>query len=161
MSTCTLPSTWSPIPRRITAIRARPIPTFRTTLAIAVELIQGAVDAGIPFRAVVADCFYVEDYGVQRAIRALGTGYVLALTPSYAWRHSIGTVGSLQEATEVAGWQSPATPGAWVRLERSFRDSHTEACWTLEVDLGPCGPGRPIRAVVTTTDPATLTDHSP
>ncbi len=41
-------------------------PDFRTKLAIAVELIQRAVNAGIPFRAVVADCFYGEDRGVQQ-----------------------------------------------------------------------------------------------
>src|SRR5947209_5241064 len=53
-------------------------PDFRTKLAIAVELVQQAVNAGIPFRAVVADCFYGEDHGVQQGIRGLGKGYVLA-----------------------------------------------------------------------------------
>lgn len=54
-------------------------PDFRTKLTIAVDLIQRAVDSAIPFRAVVGDCFYGEDHGVQRAIRELGKGYVLAL----------------------------------------------------------------------------------
>ena len=135
-------------------------PNFRTKLAIAVELIQQAVTAGIPFRAVVADCFYGEDHSVQQAIRALGKGYVLALKPSHAWWHSIDSIGSLQEAAEAAGWQSPAAPGAWVRIERSFRDGHTEAWWALEVDVGPYGPTKTMRAVVATTDPATLPEHT-
>lgn len=53
-------------------------PDFRTTLAIAVELIQQAVNAGIPGRGVVAD------HGLQQGIRELGTGYVRALKPSHA-----------------------------------------------------------------------------
>lgn len=45
-------------------------PSFRTKLAIAAELIQRAVDAGIPFRAVVADCFYGEDRRVQQGCQS-------------------------------------------------------------------------------------------
>jgi SRSO17 transposase len=135
-------------------------PKFRTKLAIAVELIQQAIEAGIPFRAVVADCFYGEDHGVQQGIRDLGRGYVLALKPSHAWWHPIDTIGSLQEAAEAAGWQDEAQAGTWVRIERTFRDGHTETWWTLEVKVGPYGPEKPIRAVVATTDPATLPEHT-
>jgi hypothetical protein len=134
-------------------------PDFRTKLAIAVELIQQAVKADIPFRAVVADCFYGEDRRVQQGIRELGKGYVLGLKPSHAWWHPIGSIGSLQEAAEAAGWQSPAAPGEWVPIERSFRDGHLETWWALEVTIGPYGPENPIRAVVATTDPATLPKH--
>jgi SRSO17 transposase len=134
-------------------------PDFRTKLAIAVELIQQAANTGISFRAVVADCFYGEDQGVQQGIRELGKGYVLALKPSHAWWHAIDSIGSLQEAAEAAGWQSPATPGGWVQIERSFRDGHTETWWALEVDVGPYGPEKSLRAVVATTDPATRPEH--
>lgn len=134
-------------------------PKFRTKLAIAVELIQQAVDAGIPFRAVVADCFYGEDHGVQQGIRDLGKGYVLALKPSHAWWHPIDRIGSLQEAAEAAGWQDATAPGGWKRIERTFGDGHTETWWALEVDLGPYGPEKPMRAVVATTNPAALPDH--
>jgi len=134
-------------------------PDFRTKLAIAVELIQRAVDVGIPFRAVVADCFYGEDRHVQQGIRDLGQGYVLGLKPSHAWWHPIGSIGSLQEAAEAAGWQSPKAPGAWVRIQRFFQDGHTETWWALEVTIGPYGSEKPIRAVVATTDPATLPKH--
>jgi hypothetical protein len=139
--------------------QGRADPDFRTKLAMAVDLIQRAVEAGIPFRAVVADCFYGEDHRVQQGIRDLGKGYVLGLKPSHAWWHPIDSIGSLQEVAEAAGWQSSAAPGAWVQIERSFRDGHTETWWALEVNVGPYGPEKPIRAVVATTDPATLPKH--
>jgi hypothetical protein len=50
-------------------------------------------------------------------------------------------------------------PGAWVRIERSFRDGHTETWRALEVTIGPYGPEKPLRAVVATTEPATLPKH--
>jgi hypothetical protein len=140
--------------------KGRADPAFRTKLAIAVELVQRAIDAGIPFRAVVADCFYGEDHGVQEGIRGLGQGYVLALKPSHAWWHPADTVGSLQEAAELAGWKGPETPGTWVQIERAFRDGHLETWWALEVDIGPYGPKKSIRAIVATTDPATLPEHT-
>jgi hypothetical protein len=135
-------------------------PDFRTKLAIAVELVRRAVDAGIPFRAVVADCFYGEDHGVQQGIRELGTSYVLALKPSHAWWHPIDTIGSLQDAAEAAEWNGLQAPGAWVQIERTFRDGHTETWWALEVDVGPYGPEKSLRAIVATTDPAALPEHS-
>ncbi len=134
-------------------------PDFRTKLAMALELVRQAVNAGIPFRAVVADCFYGEDHGVQQGLRDLGTGYVLALKPSHAWWHPIDTIGSLQEAAEAAEWNGPTASGAWVRVERTFRDGHTETWWALEVDIGPYGPTKPYRAIVATTDPAMLPHH--
>lgn len=44
-------------------------------------------------------------------------------------------------------------------MERDFRDGHVEAWWAVEVVAGPYGPDRPERAVVATTDPATLPEH--
>src|SRR5207237_6140718 len=64
-----------------------------------------------------------------------------------------------QEVAEAAGWQGPEVPGAWVRIERTFRDGHTETWWALEVAMGPYGPEKSLRAVVATTDPAVLPEH--
>lgn len=135
-------------------------PGFRTKLAIGEELVHRAVDAGIPFRAVVADSFYGEDHGFQRALRELRVGYVMALKRSHAWWHPIGTIGSLEEAAEAAGWEGPTTPGDWISIERSFRDGHTETWWAVEIDLGPYGPERDHRAIVVTPDPATLPERA-
>ncbi len=134
-------------------------PAFRTKLAIAGELVTAAVEAQLPFRAVVADSFYGEDAGFRRTLHELQVGYVLALKPSHTWWHQIGTVGALWEAAELAGWRGASDPGAWVAVERRFRDGHAEAWWALEVEAGPYGSARGLRAVVATTDPATLPDH--
>lgn len=131
-------------------------PAFRTKLKIALGLVQQAINAGVPFRAVVADNFYGEDRTFRRGLAQLGVGYVLALKPSFAWWHRIGDIGSPEQAARAARWASPAQPGAWVSVERSFRDGHTEQWWAFEVVAGPFGPERPLRRLVITTDPSTL-----
>lgn len=135
-------------------------PAFRTKLQIAGELVAAAVAADLPFRAVVADSFYGEDAGFRQRLHELAVGYVLALKPSHTWWHQSGTVGALWEAAGLAGWRGADAPGAWVAVERRFRDGHAERWWALEVAAGPYGPGRGLRAVVATTDPATLPDHA-
>jgi SRSO17 transposase len=133
-------------------------PQFRTKLKIAVELVRRAVQAKLPFRAVVADSFYGEDRGVKQGLRELGVGYVLALKPSHAWWHPEGAIGSFQEAAQVAGWQSPLRPGQWVKVTRTFRDGSSQDWWALEVITGPYGPSKRERVVIATTDPLTLPD---
>ena len=133
-------------------------PQFRTKLKIAVELVRRAVQAHIPFRAVVADSFYGEDRGVKQGLRALGVGYVLALKPSHAWWHPEGAIGSLQEAAQAARWKSPERPGKWVKVTRTFRDGSSQDWWALEVVTGPYGPEKRERVVIATTDPVTLPD---
>jgi len=134
-------------------------PAFRTKLPIAGELVAATVAAGVPFRAVVADSFYGEDAGFRQRLHALRVGYVLALKPAHGWWHQAGTVGTLKEAAAAAGWREPLHPGAWVRVVRTFRDGHAETWWALEVLAGPYGPAPRLRAVIATTDPATLPDH--
>jgi SRSO17 transposase len=135
-------------------------PKFRTKLKIARELVMQAVEEGIPFRAVVADSFYGEDEELRWTLRDLGAGYVLALKPSHGWWHREGEeIGALWEATLAAGWEGPGSPGAWARVERRFRDGHTEEWWALEVEAGPYGPHRAQRAVVATTDPEKLPER--
>lgn len=135
-------------------------PAFRTKLAIAGELVAAAAAAGIPCRAVVADSCYGEDDGFRAGLRALRLGDVLALQRSHGWWHREGTVGALREAALAAGWRDADAPGAWVAVERAFRDGHRETWWALEVAAGPDGPAREQRAVAVTTDPATLPDRS-
>jgi len=134
-------------------------PAFRTKLQIAGELVTAAVAAAVPFRAVVADSFYGEDAGFRRRLHELQVGYVLALKPSHSWWHQAETIGTLQEAAAAAGWRDALHPGAWVKVVRTFRDGHTEGWWALEVVAGPYGPAPRLRAVIATTDPATLPNH--
>jgi SRSO17 transposase len=133
-------------------------PQFRTKLKLAVELVRRALQAHIPFRAVVADSFYGEDHGVKQGLRALSVGYVLALKPSHAWWHPVRAIGSLQQAARVARWKSLERPGKWIKLTRTFRDGSSRDWWALEVVTGPYGPDKPERVVIATTDPFTLPD---
>lgn len=135
-------------------------PAYRTKPQIALTLVQQAVADGIPFRAVVADSFYGENETFRTGLVQLGVAYVLALRPSHAWWALADQVGSLQEAAGMAAWAGPAAPGDWQRVERAFRDGHTETWWAVEICVGPYGPGRRTRAVVATTDPATLPEHT-
>jgi hypothetical protein len=137
-------------------------PDFRTKLKIASQLVGLAMGRGIPFRAVVADPFYGEDWGFKHSLEELGAGYVLALKPSHAWWHKVGEIGSPWEAAVTAGqaWEDERHPGEWVKVMRHFRDGHEEVWWALEVDVGPYGPQREWRSVVATTDPKELPDKA-
>jgi SRSO17 transposase len=135
-------------------------PEFRTKLKIAGEIAERAVERGVPFRAVVADSFYGEDEELRGTLRDLGAAYVLALKPSHCWWHREGEeIGALWEAALAAGWEDPGSPGAWARVERHFRDGHTEEWWALEVEAGPYGPEKAQRAVVATTEPGKLPER--
>ena len=133
-------------------------PAFRTKLKIACQLVERAVERGIPFRAVVADSFYGEDRGFKRSLERLGVAYVLSLKKSHSWWHAPGTIGALWEAALLAGWEGAREPGGWKKVVRAFRDGHREEWWVLEVEAGPYGTQRAKRALVVTTDPATLPD---
>jgi SRSO17 transposase len=56
-------------------------PAFRTKPQLAVELVQAARTAKIPFRAVVADCFYGDNPGFTDALLVAKVPFVLALKP--------------------------------------------------------------------------------
>lgn len=131
-------------------------PAFRTKPKIALQLVQHAVEQKWPFRAVVADSLYGEDRALRAGLRQLQVPYVLALNPAHAWWHPEGVAGSLREVAHEAGWVSAEQPGRWKRLTRTFRDGSIQDWWAVEIVAGPYGPGKSERAVVATTDPATL-----
>ncbi len=120
------------------------------------ELVAQAQKRYIAFQAAVADSFYGEDRGFRKGLADLKVGYVLALKPSFTWWHRVGDTGSLQGAARATSWLSPQRSGLWQAIERTFRDGHTETWWALDVDTGPFGPQRAVRAVVVTTDPLAL-----
>jgi SRSO17 transposase len=136
--------------------RGKSDPAFRTKPQIALALVLQAIEAGLPSRAVVADCFYGEHDAFRLGLHTRNIGYVLALQPSHAWWHPMDTIGSLWEVAAAAAWDDADHPGAWMAVERTFRDGATETWWALEVIAGPYGPAKPTRAVVATTDPAIL-----
>ncbi|ABW12691.1 FOG: Transposase-like protein [Parafrankia sp. EAN1pec] len=135
-------------------------PAFATKPELAWELIEEARGAGVPFRAVVADCVYGENPTLEGRLRAARIRYVLALRP----RH--GT------------WQfvaDPAHPPAFTPAEAAARlpladwrrlvltDSHGRPLvrHVAELELGPCyGPTRGTRLIAATADPTVLTADS-
>jgi len=133
-------------------------PGFRTKPQLAAELVQAARQAGIGFRAVVADCFYGDNSGFVEALGRAGEAFVLAVKPRKgAWAPADQAHTPREAAAELA-WTSPTQPGDWTPVTRRFRDGHTQTWWAADASLPAAGwgPDRRLRLVVATTDPATL-----
>jgi SRSO17 transposase len=135
-------------------------PLFRTKPQLAVELVHAARAAGIGFRAVVADCAYGDNPGFTHALGTAKVPFVLALKPRKGTWAPADAAHTPTEAAAELGWHGPSRPGQWRRIQRRFRDGHTETWWAADAALGGWGPDRRLRLVVATTDPATLPGHS-
>src|SRR5512132_3466873 len=135
-------------------------PGFRTKPQLAVELVHAARQAGIGFRAVVADCFYGDNPGFAEALVAAKVPFVLALKPRKGTWAPAEQAHTPVEAAGELGWRSPNRPGQRRRIQRRFRDGHTETWWAADAQLGGFGPDRRLRLVVASTDPARLPGHS-
>ena len=131
-------------------------PAFRTKPHLAVDLVDAALDAGFSFRAVVADCFYGENRTFEVALADASLPYVVALKPSSGVLAPADALHTPTEAAHALRWDGPDTPGDWTRVTRRFRDGHEEAWWAADLIYGPYGPDKERRAVVVTTNPATL-----
>jgi SRSO17 transposase len=131
-------------------------PGFRTKPQLAVELVEAARQAEIPFRAVVADCFYGDNTGFVEALGAAKVAFVLALKPRKGIWAPDDAAHTPVEAARELDWGGPGRPGAWRRVTRRFRDGHAETWWAADAVLGGWGPDQHHRLVVATTNPATL-----
>jgi hypothetical protein len=135
-------------------------PGFKTKPQLAVELVEAAQQAGIGFRAVVADCAYGDNSGFTQALSAAGAPFVLALKPRKGTWAPAEAAHTPTEAASDLGWQGSSKPGSWRRVTRRFGDGHTETWWAADAQLGGWGPDRRLRLVVASTDPARLPGHS-
>src|SRR5215218_8093828 len=133
-------------------------PGFRTKPQLAVGLIDAARQAGISFRAVVADCFYGDNVGLCESLGAAKVAYVLAVKPRKGVWAPAEEAHTPQEAAQQLAWTSPEQPGDWTPITRHFRDAHTQTWWAADAQLPAAGwgPDRRLRLAVATTDPATL-----
>jgi hypothetical protein len=131
-------------------------PGFRTKPQLAADLVSAAQQAEVPFRAVVADCFYGDNTGFVEALGAAKVAFVLALKPGKGTWAPADEPHTPVEAARELGWAGPGRPGPWRRVTRRFRDGHTQTWWAADASLGGWGPDRPHRLVVATTDPARL-----
>ena len=131
-------------------------PAFRTKPQLAVALVDAALEAGFPFRAVVADCFYGENATFEAALEEAALPYVLALKPSSGVWAPAEALHTPEEAARELRWDGPDDPGDWTPVVRRFRDGHEETWWAADVSFGPYGPDKRVRVVVATTEPSTL-----
>jgi hypothetical protein len=135
-------------------------PGFRTKPRIAAELGRRAVAAGVVLRAVVSDAAYGDIDDFRAEFRAAGIPFVMALRPRRGmWAYGPAAHTPADAARELA-WHGPARPGDWTRVQRVFRDGHTETWWAADAWLGWWGPDGSTRLVVVTTDPATLPEKA-
>ena len=131
-------------------------PALRTKPQLAVDLVDRALDLGVPFRAVVADSVYGESAAFEGQLWGAALPYVLAVRPSRgSWGPAEGPH-TPPDAARAVLWASPEEPGGWTKVERRFRDGHSEIWWAADLELAGYGPGRDTRLVAATTDPATL-----
>jgi hypothetical protein len=136
--------------------RGQADPAFQTKPQLAEALVATAVARDVPFRAIVADCFYGDHDEFVEALDRADQPYVLALKPQKGIWAPTESAHTPVEAAQALSWETPDAPGDWTRVVRRFRDGHEEAWWAAELGLGPWGPARRHRCVVATTDPATL-----
>jgi SRSO17 transposase len=109
-----LPKEWAQEPERRAEAGVPEAVAFRTKPQLALEMIERALDAGLPARWVVADEVYGSDGKFRRALEAGDQGYVLAVKsnekpttwPPYAPPGQVA-------AAEVA---AALEPEAWQRL---------------------------------------------
>jgi hypothetical protein len=135
-------------------------PGFKTKPQLAIALVQAAKQAGIRFRAVVADCAYGDNPGFTDTLTAAKVPFVLALKPRKGTWAPADAAHTPVEAAGELGWHGPTKPGRWRRVTRRFRDGHTETWWAADAQLGGWGSDRRLRLVVASTDPARLPGHS-
>jgi hypothetical protein len=133
-------------------------PGFGTKPQLAAELVGAAQQAGISFRAVVADCFYGDNVGFTEALGRAGVAFVLAVKPRKGVWAPADQDHTPREAAARLAWASPEQPGDWSPITRRFRDGHTETWWAADARLPAAGwgPDRRLRLVVATTDPVRL-----
>jgi DDE superfamily endonuclease len=133
-------------------------PRFKTKLQIAADLVAQGKQAGVVCRAVVADCFYGDYDELRRELSRAGWGFVMALKPSRGtWQYGADAY-TPKDAARAVPWHSPDKPGGWSKVERVFRDGHTETWWAADATLGAWGPEGSTRLVIATKDPETLPD---
>ena len=125
-------------------------PAFRTKPQLALELVQAARAAGIPFRAVVADSLYGEHPEFKRVMwesrlpscsrssPRKSSGPRL-LSRNLLGRRRIGCAGERDERRR-------RHPGAWTAVVKHFHDGHEETWWAVDLRLGSYAPEYPTRS---------------
>ena len=114
-------------------------PAFRTKPAIALELVAAAQEAGVPFRAAVADSFSGDNVAFEAALHRARVPYVLGLKPSKgAWVR--------EDARRHAGGGRPPASGGTGRPPRGSAPATGRASCAATATATPRCGGRPSPA---------------
>ena len=107
-----LPKAWTEVPARMAAAHVPSGTAFATKPGLAIEMIERAVAAGVPFAWVAADSVYgVGD--IETTLRRAGKGYVLGVNSNHQFRSWQGKPSVAGTAEQIAGTVDPAR---WQRL---------------------------------------------
>ncbi len=107
-----LPKSWTGDPARLAATHVPEAVAFTTKPALAIQMIQRALAADVPFSWVAADAVYgVGD--VEQALRRACKGYVLGVKSDHHFGSWSGKPPVAGTAAEIA---RDLDPGAWQRL---------------------------------------------
>lgn len=130
-------------------------PHFATKPQLAQQLIEEARQAGVPFRAVVADSFYGEHYKLTHWLRDEHIPFVLALKPTHEIRQYVPDWDNPPPfSPQEAAQRLPVEQ--WRAFQRTFADGHQATWYVADLEWGYFGPERPWRLVAFTADPTTL-----
>src|ERR1700704_4603298 len=105
-----LPKAWTDDPVRMAAAHVPDGTSFATKPAIAAQMIERAIAAGVPFAWVAADSVYGVG-AVERALRGAGKGYVLGVSSAHvfhSWgkRRSVsGTAADIAATRRSSDWK--------------------------------------------------------
>jgi len=107
-----LPKSWTSDPARMTKAHVAEGASFSTKPALAVELINRAIAADVPFSWVAADAVYgVGD--IEQALRRAGKAYVLGVKSDHHFGSWYGKPAVAGSADEIA---HSLNPSVWQRL---------------------------------------------
>jgi SRSO17 transposase len=107
-----LPKAWTSDPARLAGAHVPQDIVFATKPALAVQMIDRAIAAAVPFAWVAADSVYgVGD--IEQALRRAGKGYVLGVSSNHHFGSWTGKPDVAGSAAEIAQALDPA---AWKRL---------------------------------------------
>jgi SRSO17 transposase len=107
-----LPKAWTNDPARLAATHVPDGTAFATKPALAVAMINRAIEAGVPFAWVAADAVYgVGD--IEQCLRRAGKGYVLGVRSDHHFGSWFGKPAVAGSADEIA---HNLSPNAWQRL---------------------------------------------
>ena len=131
-----LPRSWSEDPERCQAAGVPDTVRFATKLTLARQMLERALEEGVPARWVTSDSVYGSDSHFRRFLQERGISYVLGVTSDYAVRPY--TVGSLADRLPRKAWKRRSAGAGrkgprryeWAR-HRMYRDENGWGHWLL------------------------------